>query len=77
MFLKPWEFKMKHIEWLRRNVGKECKINGDGDLALTHKELVYSPHFSKIVKVTKGGMVIVVNDGKEYSVPSRNVEPLK
>lgn len=55
--------------------GKECVINGKGDLAMVFEARPFIGEKCTIVKKTKAGLIHVVNaSGQFYSFPQRNIE---
>ena len=54
-------------------------INGDGDLALTHRDLVYNVNpMLVIVKLTRGGLVLLQSPNNVfYSIPPKNCDLFK
>lgn len=66
------------------NIGAEVLVTGEGDLWFLAdlRPVIGPPHrqppypVSVIVKLSKGGMAVLRHEGREYSVPPRNVELL-
>lgn len=68
---------MKAHDIITENIGKPCTISGEGDLSMN---ATFQKHISLktpfiIRRLTKGGMVIILDDkGKEYSIPPKNIK---
>ena len=68
------ETRLKQMIETKSFTESTCRINSIGDLMMdgTLKHIIGKE--CNIVKVTKGGMILVEHNGKQYSVPPKNIE---
>ncbi len=61
---------------VKQHIGKIVILNGDGDLAMAYKSLIFSKAKLKIIKLTRGGMVHLkeLKTNEIYNIPPKNVE---
>lgn len=57
--------------------GQNVKVNHMGDLYMCAELRPVIGNEAVVVKVTKNGKVQVMKDGKLYSVPARNLDPVE
>lgn len=70
---------MKTYDFIKQAIGNKVYLTPDGDLAMSGelRGFIYSKTPLTLIRLTKGGMAIVKSDdGKEYSVPPRNVREI-
>jgi len=70
---------MKTYDFIKQAIGTKVYLTGDGDLGMSGelRGFIYDKTPLTLMRLTRGGMAIVKSDdGKEYSVPPRNVREI-
>lgn len=71
--------EMKTYDFIRQAIGSKVYLTRDGDLMMSGelRGFIYNKMPLTLMKLTKAGMAVVKSDdGKEYSVPPRNVREI-